>query len=139
MIYFNEKAIADKELSFEKLGVLNGAKIILVNSEGGGGNYKMWQRFPRYYLRDYYWIGAQSWDGVAFIPKRDVKFFGFGIMQNYYKKDVPYVFAYAIGDGELCDPIETTLMADDMDREKGWWTIVLKDYGKKPIKVSEGT
>ena len=78
-----------------------------------------------------------TWDAVAFVPKRNITFHGFGICSNYEKKDMLYKFKWQI-DNEAYDEVDYDIADEQKDPEKLWFEINLKDLGHKPINVSEG-
>lgn len=86
---------------------------------------------------DYYHLSTSYPDAVAFVPKRDVLFHGFGILQHYDKKDVTYKIKWVI-DTEESEWHDYFCPIADKDEEKNWHEIKLANIGVKPIKVSEG-
>ena len=78
---------------------------------------------------------------MAFVPKKDVWFVGFGVMCNYHEKDWTLIFKWRIGDDEAEQSEEYTieLPYSERDVEKKMQTVDLRVLGAKPIKVSEGT
>ena len=94
-------------------------------------------RFPVFYLNDYFYLSENEWDAITFVPKRNVKFLGFGAMGNYHKKDMKYKIKWVI-DGEESEE-HTIEVKEAEDRiENKWYLFRLKDLGVKPIKVSDG-
>ena len=81
-----------------------------------------------------------SWDAVIFVPKRNIKFLGFGLMANYNNKDMKYKIKWVIdGEDEFGDEGLLYEVADaDKDPEKKWFSIRIADLGYKPIKINEG-
>ena len=79
-----------------------------------------------------------DFDAVAFIPKRNIIFHGFGIYGNTESKDVLYKVCWNIN-GEDSEEHEIQKFAADMCPEKKWHQISLKELGVKPIKVAEDT
>ena len=41
-----------------------------------------------------------SWDAMTFIPRRNIKFHGFGIMASYNNKDMKYKIKWVIDEDE---------------------------------------
>jgi len=78
------------------------------------------------------------WDAVAFVPKRNVKFHGFGLMSNYEKIDMKVKIRWQIEGDEPCEDIFLELPDADKDPDNRWHEIYIKDHGHRPINVSEG-
>ena len=78
-----------------------------------------------------------SWDAVIFIPKRNIRFHGFGVYANWGAKDMKYQIKWYIGDEEYGER-EFEIADSEKDPEKKWFEIYLNDLGEKPINVSEG-
>lgn len=97
-----------------------------------------WNRFKSYYLTDYFYLNLTSWDAVAFKPLRDVHFFGFGMFGSYDKKDVKIKVQWVIGE-EKSEEYQILNLDSEKDPEKKWFTIDIRQFGEKPVKVSEGT
>ena len=80
------------DVTFKNLQTKNNQVFSLTYAGSGAmGDPMMWIRFKNFGLRDYYYLSSRSWDAVAFVPKRDVVFFGFGIMSNYRDIDCKHV------------------------------------------------
>ena len=78
---------------------------------------------------------------MAFTPRKDVWFMGFGVMTNYHEKDWTLIVKWRIGDqGEdyVSDDHTIELPYSEKDVEKKWQTIDIRQLGVKPLKVSEG-
>ena len=88
------------DTTFAKSFILNNATILVLSSESACGPPKIWRRFPRLYLTDYFYMETYSWDAVVFVPKRNIRFMGFGIMSSYNNKDMAYKVSWAIDDDE---------------------------------------
>ena len=84
--------------TFGKSLIANDATILIMVQEKGGGKAKMWRRFPQIYKTDYFYMETYSWDAVAFIPKRNVTFYGFGILASFNNKDMKYKVSWALND-----------------------------------------
>jgi hypothetical protein len=104
----------------------------------GSSKPVMWIRFPEFYYTDYFYMNTRYWDAVVFIPKRPVLFYGWGLFANYNGNDMQVKIQYAIGDGEKSEEYERLFADSEKDPEKKWFTIDLREFGIKPIKVNEG-
>lgn len=80
---------------------------------------------------------TRYWDAVAFIPRRTIWFYGFGVLSNYNSMDVTYKVQWNIRE-EDSEVYEIFKADSDKDQEKKWHEIRLKDLGCKPIKCFEG-
>lgn len=80
----------------------------------------------------------EYWDSVFFIPKRNIIFFGFGLMSNYHGKDMKIIIKWQVEDDSS---EEHTLYVKDKgkDEELKWHTVDIRDFGEAPIKVAEGS
>lgn len=96
-----------------------------------------WVRFPEFYYTDYFCMNPRYWDAVVFKPKRNVWFFGWGILANYNNKDMKIKFQWKIGE-EQSEEYELDFPDGEKDEEKKWHTIDIRNVGCKPIKVNEG-
>ena len=114
--------------TFAKKFVIDKSQFALVSTSTGGGTAKKWVRFPKFYFTDYFCMENYSWDAVAFMPKKPVKFFGFGLMSNYEKKDIELKLKWYI-DEEPSEEIDLDLKEEEKDQEKWWFEIYLKDLG----------
>jgi len=121
--------------TFAKRFVLDGAQFGIMCGEEGGGNELKWFRFPRFYLNDYFYLDTNCWDAVTFVPIRNIKFFGFGLMGNYHSYDTTYKVKWIIDEVESEEYIKETKWTEDVDPEKKWLSIRLSDFDIKPIKV----
>ena len=87
-------------------------------------------------------MSTSYWDAVAFIPKKDIWFCGFGLFANYNCKDIVFKIQWHLGkEGEeyASEEYEVELKDSDKDTEKKWWLIDIRDVGEKPLKVRDGT
>ena len=57
---------------------------------------KKWKRFPKIEQGDYFYMSETYWDAVVFKPKKDIYFLGFGLNNQYEKKDFKIKFKYNI-------------------------------------------
>lgn len=130
------------DMTFKQLQTKNNQLFSVTYSDGvSGAEPKRWIRFKNFGLRDYYYLSTYYWDAVAFVPKRDVIFFGFGIMSNYRDKDVKHVLQWQLGEGGndySSEEFEVEFANEDADQEKKWWSFDIRSVGEKPIKVPEG-
>jgi hypothetical protein len=76
-------------------------------------------------------------DAVIFKPKRNVLFYGFGLMSSYNSVPVKYTINWAIND-QKGEEFNCDFEDSEKDPEKKWYTIDFRNYGIKPIKVNEG-
>jgi len=86
--------------TFAKSFILDGAKIMIMVQAEAAGVCQRWIRFPKFYLTDYFYMETYSWDAVIFVPKRNIKFLGFGIMASYNDKDMKYKIKWVIDDDD---------------------------------------
>ena len=85
-LIFNGQVIEKPEdKTFVDMSICDGSKVVLTFSSAGGGEQLKWCRFPRMETRDYYHLSCNYADAVAFIPKRDIIFHGFGVLMHYNK------------------------------------------------------
>lgn len=132
------------ETSFYRKFIKNGQIISISYQEGAAPDPKKWRRFKDNIKTDYTYLDYTEgyFDAVTFIPKRDVWFFGFGIYPNYHKKDMDLKIKWAIGPSGadyMSEVHDLKVVQDEVDQEMNWFTVDIRDYGEKPIKVSEGT
>lgn len=98
-----------------------------------------WARFPEFYYTDYFYMNTRYWDAVVFIPKRNIVFFGWGLFANFNGTDMDLKVQWQIGEqGEKSDEYELKMSDSDKEPEKKWFTIDIREFGVKPIKVNEG-
>jgi len=87
----------------------------------------MWKRFKRIYYTDYYYLRVKpSFDAVCFTPKRDIYFYGFGILAHYHGKDMIYNVAWAI-DGDRSPDHQVKFADSEKDPKDKWFTLNLKE------------
>lgn len=58
---------------------------------------KKWFRFSKFDKTNYYFLEEEYWDAIAFVPKREIKFLGFGLMRNFECKDMWIKVRWQIG------------------------------------------
>lgn len=126
------------DTTFVKEFIMEGSKISLVCNEEGGSTFVKWVRFPDFYTTDYFYMETHNWDAVTFVPKRNVKFFGFGIFASYNNKDMEYKIKYQIGD-DMSEEFIYQIADAEKDPEKKWFEILLTNLGAKPVKVAADT
>ena len=80
---------------------------------------------------------VSNWDAACFIAKKNVKFHGYGIYSNYEKMDMKLKIKWYIDD-EKSEEYDIELPDAEKDPENYWHEVYLKDFGCKPISVSEG-
>jgi len=85
------------EITFAKSFTKNMAKFAVV-AAGSNAACTKWVRFPEFYLTDYFYMNTRYWDAVVFVPKRNVMFFGFGVMANYNGKDMKIKVQWNVGE-----------------------------------------
>ncbi len=90
-IYKNE--IVKGEDTFFKRMVKSGESFLLM---GGTFEPKLWKRFPRIENGDYFYMSDSYYDAVIFKPKCDIYFLGFGILNQYEKKEFKLFFKFKI-------------------------------------------
>ena len=86
-----------QDTTFAKQFTKDKTKFALVSGSSQSKSIK-WIRFPEFYLTDYFYMSSHYWDAMAFIPKRNVTFFGFGLMANYNGKNMKVKFQWNIND-----------------------------------------
>jgi hypothetical protein len=80
-----------------------------------------------------------SFDAVAFVPKVNIKFHGFGIFGSYNNKTATYKVKFAFDEEEPGEEMEIMKPDEEKDPENKWHSIMLHELGMKPMKVSAGT
>lgn len=84
----------DPELTLPEAGITENSKLYLNGVYGGveismGGAIKYFRRF-RDVRADGWYMGRDRWDGVTFVPKKNVKIFGIGIFEAYPANTSPF-------------------------------------------------
>ena len=121
--------------------VKNEQLFTLAFSQGSAPEPIKWRRFKSWHHSDYRYLEKSYPDAVAFVPKRDVWFFGFGLASNYHSKDMKLQCKWLIGkDQEKQDDgwFDIEVNEADKDPETKWHTVDIRNLGEKPFKVSEG-
>lgn len=112
MLYKGKIVEDPDKITFAKLFVKNNALIVLKCPEVKLKEPMKWCRFSRYVYNDYYPMSCHYWEGIVFIPKRDVWFYGWGLFADYHKKDEPLDVTWYIGE-DKADQYHFTLMDDE--------------------------
>lgn len=94
-IYKNDLIKGDE--TFFKRMIKSGEHILLM---GGTFEPKVWKRFPRVESGDYFYMSDNYYDAVIFKPKCDIYFLGFGVLNQYEKKDFKLFFKFKIDGNE---------------------------------------
>lgn len=121
--------------TFAKQLIKHNSKVLITSQDSGSGSQKEWRRFKDTYLTDYFYMSRSYWDAVAFKPKRDVTFYGFGFFGNYNNSKQDLVLGWAIDDDEV-QKVEATYEVDDLDPEKKWCRFLITDHGFKGVRVA---
>lgn len=79
--------------TFMKRLIKSGENFVLIS---GSFELKKWSRFPKVEHGDYFYMSDTYYDAVAFKPKKDIYFLGFGLLNTYEKKDFKLKFKYSI-------------------------------------------
>ena len=127
----------DLETKVEKMDLSHGLKILVVTSSELGGEAKKWYRFNWDGMRDWNYTSTNTWDAVAYKPKRNVVFRGFGIFANSNNKDFNCFLKWEV-DGKESDEYEVHFVNSERCEHK-MFEFHLKDVGARAFKVSEGT
>lgn len=71
----------------------SGEKFLLLS---GSLQAKKWRRFKEIRTTDYFYM-YNSWpDAIAFAPKKEIYFLGFGFTNHYSKKDFKLIYKFNI-------------------------------------------
>ena len=124
-------------MKVEKLDISQGLKLLIVTSSELGGEAKKWYRFNWDGMRDWNYTSTNTWDAVAYKPKKPVVFRGFGIFANSNNKDFNCFVKWEV-DGKESDEFEVNFV-DAEKCEHKMFEFFLKDVGAKAIKVPEGS
>ena len=84
----------DPEQTLSEIGITENSQLYLNGVYGGveisvGGKVKYFRRF-RDVRADGWYMGRDRWDGVTFIPSKNVKIFGIGIFEAYPSNTTPF-------------------------------------------------
>ena len=104
-----------------------------------------WKRFRRC-VDSYWYLSTTSVDALKFIPKRDIKFFGFGMFSNYNGKDMTMKVSWFLEDedpGESREWYEVTVNIDECELAYEGspgkvFDFYIQSVGQKPFIVREG-
>ena len=88
-----KSSLIKNDETFFKRGILSGESFLLLS---GSFEPIKWKRFPSFESSDYFYMSSDYWDAVMFIPKHDIYFLGFGLMNQYEKKPFKIIFKYNI-------------------------------------------
>ena len=105
----------DTSKSPRELGLKNNAQLMVYGSLSPKIENLVSSSALRFFMRfrdvrnDGWYIGRDRWDGVMFIPKRDVRIFGVGIFEPYpqSRRDFKYGYKYVLKDTDDTE-IETS-------------------------------
>jgi len=135
---YNGKLIENMaDLTFAKKFVLHDSTFGMICDGSEFGKELRWKRCPDLCDTDYFYISDTYWDGITYIPKRTVRFYGFCIMGNYHSKDMTYTVKWVIDEIESEEYTVEFTESNDLDSEFKWYEVRLKDCGCKPPKVEE--
>jgi hypothetical protein len=79
----------------------------------------MWKRFKDN-SQDYFYLCHSNFDAVAYVPKTNIYFHGFGIYGSYDGKDITYKVKYAFNEDEASEEFEITKPNSERDPEARW-------------------
>ena len=106
-LIFNGHLISKpKEVTFKQALVHDGDTFLL-NCGDFPDQPVQWVRFLKHKLDDYCYMNTYP-DAVAFVPKRKIIWYGFGLYANYHGKEIKYKVQFAIDDEEPSDEFEIT-------------------------------
>ena len=135
------KAVEDTEKTFRNLFTKNNQEFSLTFAEAGGigGEPKMWRRFK---MTNSSWhVSMHSTDSVIFIPKRDIMFYGYGILSSMSGRDLSFNLQWHTGENgaEFSSPkYKVEFKNDDRDPDHKWWSFDIRSVGETPFMVKEG-
>jgi hypothetical protein len=127
-IYKGEIVKAD-ETFFKRL-IKSGELFLLISGSFEG---KRWKRFPKAETSDYFYMSETYYDAVIFKPKCDVYFLGFGLLNQYEKKDFKLKFKCNI-EGVESPETEVDITQDQLQAEN-MFEIDFQKLGISPVSV----
>ena len=88
-------------------------------------------------MRDYNYADVNSWNAVAYKPRKNVVFRGFGIFANRNNKDFDCFVKWEI-DGKESEEYKVSFV-DAEKCEHKMFDFLLKDVGVRAIRVAKGS
>ena len=106
----------------------------IVASEGGAVDGIKWYRFPptRCRFDDYVYMSNCRWDACCFIPKKSIKFMGFGLLGNFKGKDMSYKVQWIIDDVASDEHI-VDFAIDEIDEQWKSYLVDIRKLGEKYV------
>ena len=95
-------------------------------------------RFKKIVKTDYMFMGTGNYDGIVFIPKVNITFFGWGLFASYRGHDQTFNIRWKI-DGEYSDKHIVSFVNSERDLEMHSHEVDLRNIGVAPIFIPAGT
>ena len=99
---------------------------------------KRWLRFKKLVAGDYMFMGCSYYDGIVFIPKVNIHFFGWGLFASYRGHDQAFHVRWKIDD-DYSEKYEVSFRHEERDPENNWHEVDLRTLGVSPIYCPAGT
>eukprot|EP00347_Sterkiella_histriomuscorum_P020840 403336264 len=131
-IYKNE--LIKGEDTYAKRLVQSGDNFLLIC---GGFEAIKWTRFGRLEFGDYFYMSDTYYDAIAFRPKQDMYFLGFGLFNQYEKHPFKLKFKF-IAEGYESPEIEVDIQQDMLQEDK-LFKIDLQELGIGGVSVKADT
>lgn len=102
------------------------------------GEPTRWVRFKKLVKNDYMFMGTSYYDGIIFVPKVNITFFGFGLFASYRGHNQTFHIRWKIDD-EYSDKYEMSFQHSERDPENNWHEVDIRNLGVAPIFIPSGT
>jgi len=83
-------------------------------------------------------MGTSYYDGIVFIPKVNITFFGWGLFASYRGHDQTFNIRWKI-DNDYSDKFEISFVHSERDPENNWHEVDIRNVGVQPIFVPAGS
>ena len=70
-------------------------------------------------------MSYRYYDAICFIPQKNIKFIGFGILSSYYNKDCNFKIQWQVDD-DASEELDVSFLNDDRDPETKTWSCMLE-------------
>lgn len=127
-----------EDKTFKKINVVHMQVFTIICKSSALAQPVRWVRFKKLVKNDYMFMGTSYYDGIVFIPKVNITFFGWGIFASYRGHDQTFNVRWKI-DSEYSDKYEVSFVHSERDPEGNWHEVDLRNLGVSPIFVPAGT
>ena len=115
-------------MTFKKLNVMHMQDFSIICKSIAFAEPKRWVRFKKLQQYDYMFMSTSHYDGIVFVPKVNIFFFGWGLFGAYRGADQTFQIRWKIDD-VYSDKYEATFRHSERNPENNWHEVDIRNLG----------